>query len=102
MSICNYLIRSFFKFETTQSLFFPQKSIFIDYLVISIMHPDHTHFAVLPVCLSTLVTFPSNKIRSKGGERGRRRRREEEGTVLLPIYSLEHGQTPSGQPLKET
>lgn len=54
------------------------------------MHPDHTHFPSFPGPLSTLRTFPSSP-----------KWKVYQVQSLLPIYSLEPGQTTSCQLLKD-
>jgi hypothetical protein len=72
------------------------------------MQPDHICF---PVFLGPhpLVTSPKNE-EERGREKRERRRggggegeggRESEVEFVLPVYSLKHDQTPSGQHLKD-
>ena len=65
-----------------------------------IIFPYHTHFPVLQGLSSTLLT-PSPEEEGGGGRRGGGEKKKVIQFVL-PIYSLEHGQAPSGQPLKES
>ena len=66
------------------------------------MKPNHIHFPGLPGLIPTLVTFnPPPKKEEEGEGEGEEEKEEEEeirSTICvapIPIYSPEHGQTPS-------
>jgi hypothetical protein len=70
------------------------------------MNPDHTHFPVLPG-LPSHPYDPSPQEKEEEEEEEEEKKEEEkekkntEIQFVLPIYTLEHGQTPSSQPFKE-
>ena len=81
----------------------------MDYLWFHIMCPNHIHFPFVSGSPHPCDTLPEK--RGGGGEEEEEEeeeegedeeKKEEECPTVLPIYSLEHGQTPSGQPLKKT
>lgn len=56
------------------------------------MHPDHIYLPVLSGPPPLLWPLPKQKKKKKG--------KKYKVQAVLPIYSLEHGQIPSGQSLK--
>lgn len=57
------------------------------------MHPDHICFPLPLRSTSTLVTSPKTN-------EGEKKEKKYNVQAVLSIYSLEHGQIPSGQSLK--
>jgi hypothetical protein len=55
-----------------------------------IVHPEHTHFPVLPGLPHIPSWLPSRE------KEERKRKKKSQVHFVMPIYSLMHGQTPSG------
>jgi hypothetical protein len=80
--------------EAIRNLFFFPIVFLLIIWEFHITNPDHIHFPVFPGLSPPLVALPKRSLRRKKYESNCL-------FVWLPISSMEHGQTPSGQPLKE-